>query len=89
MPSPTASSSQQEKPLQDSREQDAVPQTGMIDADGPNGSERDDPRPGSRAKDKDKDKEEVAFDFQKFLDQMKTKGAEPVAKYLRSYVPPS
>lgn len=26
------------------------------------------------------------FDFQKFLDQMKTKSAEPVAKYLRSYV---
>ncbi|OBZ73998.1 Vacuolar protein sorting-associated protein 9a [Grifola frondosa] len=26
------------------------------------------------------------FDFQKFLDQMKLKGAEPVAKYLRSYV---
>lgn len=30
--------------------------------------------------------EPPAFDFQKFLDQMKTKGAEPVAKYLRSYV---
>lgn len=27
-----------------------------------------------------------AFDFQKFLDQMKLKGADPVAKYLRSYV---
>lgn len=26
------------------------------------------------------------FDFQKFLDQMKTKSAEPVSKYLRSYV---
>lgn len=26
------------------------------------------------------------FDFQKFLDQMKSKAAEPVAKYLRSYV---
>ena len=26
------------------------------------------------------------FDFQRFLDQMKLKGAEPVAKYLRSYV---
>jgi hypothetical protein len=30
---------------------------------------------------KDKD---PPFDFQKFLDQMKTKGAEPVARYLRS-----
>ena len=27
-----------------------------------------------------------AFDFQRFLDQMKTKSAEPVSKYLRSYV---
>ncbi|KAH9930360.1 uncharacterized protein B0H18DRAFT_994598 [Fomitopsis serialis] len=26
------------------------------------------------------------FDFQKFLDQMKLKGAEPVAKYLRSFL---
>lgn len=29
------------------------------------------------------------FDFQKFLDQMKTKSAEPVARYLRSFVPPT
>lgn len=29
---------------------------------------------------------EGQFDFQKFLDQMKTKSAEPVSKYLRSYV---
>ena len=34
------------------------------------------PRPG-----RDKDPQ---FDFQKFLDQMKMKQAEPVAKYLRS-----
>lgn len=27
-----------------------------------------------------------AFDFQRFLDQMKTKSADPVSKYLRSYV---
>lgn len=33
---------------------------------------------------KDKD---PPFDFQKFLDQMKTKSAEPVARYLRSFVP--
>jgi Rab5 GDP/GTP exchange factor len=26
------------------------------------------------------------FDFQKFLDQMKTKGADPIAKYLRRWV---
>lgn len=35
---------------------------------------------------KGKDQEPPPFDFQKFLDQMKLKGAEPVAKYLRSYV---
>lgn len=28
---------------------------------------------------------EVPFDFQTFLDQMKTKGAEPVARYLRRH----
>lgn len=32
---------------------------------------------------KDKD---PSFDFQRFLDQMKSKGAEPIAKYLRSWV---
>ena len=35
---------------------------------------------------KGKDGEPPQFDFQKFLDQMKLKAAEPVAKYLRSYV---
>jgi Rab5 GDP/GTP exchange factor len=41
---------------------------------------------GTRVRrDKDKDKESE-FDFQKFLDQMKLKAAEPVAKYLRSCV---
>jgi Rab5 GDP/GTP exchange factor len=30
------------------------------------------------------DKDPSAFDFQKFLDQMKSKNAEPVAKYLKS-----
>lgn len=46
---------------------------------------RDNPsreRPGG-GKDK-----EPSFDFQKFLDQMRTKSAEPVARYLRSCVPP-
>lgn len=32
------------------------------------------------------DSEPPQFDFQRFLDQMKLKSAEPVAKYLRSYV---
>ncbi|KAF8639041.1 hypothetical protein AX17_001764 [Amanita inopinata Kibby_2008] len=30
--------------------------------------------------------EEAHFDFQKFLDQMKTRSAEPVSKYLRSFL---
>ena len=29
---------------------------------------------------------DVQFDFQKFLDQMKTRSADPVSKYLRSCV---
>jgi hypothetical protein len=36
-------------------------------------------RPGGKDKD-------PPFDFQKFLDQMKTKSAEPVARYLRSFL---
>lgn len=39
--------------------------------------------PTTRTKSNDSDPPQ--FDFQKFLDQMKTKGAEPVARYLRSY----
>ncbi|EIW58590.1 guanine nucleotide exchange factor VPS9 [Trametes versicolor FP-101664 SS1] len=35
---------------------------------------------------KGKELEPPTFDFQKFLDQMKAKGAEPVAKYLRSFL---
>lgn len=45
-------------------------------------------RPSSRGAGGGQDGKEEAppFDFQKFLDQMKVKGADPVAKYLRSYV---
>lgn len=32
-----------------------------------------------------RDKGEIPFDFQKFLDQLKSRSAEPVAKYLKSY----
>ncbi|KAI0041704.1 hypothetical protein FA95DRAFT_1548395 [Auriscalpium vulgare] len=39
------------------------------------------PRTRERSGDKD-----PPFDFQKFLDQMKTKSAEPVARYLRSFL---
>lgn len=42
------------------------------------------PSPNDGRRDKD-----PQFDFQSFLDQMKSRGAEPVAKYLRSQVLPS
>ena len=45
---------------------------------------RDDPSQERAAPGRDKD---PPFDFQKFLDQMKSKSAEPVARYLRSFVP--
>ncbi|KAF9224036.1 hypothetical protein BS17DRAFT_704291 [Gyrodon lividus] len=38
---------------------------------------------GSESPRQDKDPQ---FDFQKFLNQMKSKGAEPIAKYLRSFL---
>jgi hypothetical protein len=44
---------------------------------------RETPSQERNAGPKDKD---PPFDFQKFLDQMKSKGAEPVARYLRSCV---
>ena len=59
-------------------------------------SKRDDSRPqtpGSaprtpRSATRDVDKDHPPqFDFQLFLEQIKSKGAEPVAKYLRSWVP--
>ncbi|OCH84625.1 hypothetical protein OBBRIDRAFT_389192 [Obba rivulosa] len=39
-----------------------------------------------RQRSKSKDKEPPPFDFQNFLDQMKSKSTDAVAKYLRSYV---
>jgi len=47
---------------------------------------RENPSQERGAPGKDKD---PPFDFQKFLDQMKTKSAEPIARYLRSFVPTS
>jgi hypothetical protein len=49
-----------------------------------NALRRDDPSQERAAPGRDKD---PPFDFQKFLDQMKSKSAEPVARYLRSFVP--
>lgn len=51
------------------------------------GSGRSTPSSGARSRQgADADTDPPQFDFQKFLDQMKLKAAEPVAKYLRSYV---
>ena len=81
VPSPTTLSSiasQHQEQSDDPEPSSAVSRTGTP---GGSGSGTASPKPGR----KDKDKEPV-FDFQKFLDQMKMKQAEPVAKYLRSYV---
>lgn len=83
VPSPTtlssfASQQQQQQPSHDPELSSAVSRSGTP---GGSGSGTASPKPGRS----DKDKEPV-FDFQKFLDQMKMKQAEPVAKYLRSYV---
>lgn len=48
--------------------------------------EKQESRSRSRGGDPGADKD-PQFDFQKFLDQMKTRSAEPVAKFLRSYAP--
>ncbi|KAG2137629.1 uncharacterized protein EDB93DRAFT_1091064 [Suillus bovinus] len=40
---------------------------------------------GSESPRKDKDKD-PSFNFQKFLDQMKSRGAEPLGKYVRSFL---
>lgn len=78
VPSPATLSSfgsQQEQRPHDSETSYAVSRTST-----PGGSRTGSPRPGRERH------KEPPFDFQKFLDQMKLKAAEPVAKYLRSYV---
>lgn len=58
--------------------------TGKSNASGPESST---PNPsGSGAASPIPKPADGAFDFQRFLDQMKSKSAEPVSKYLRSYV---
>ncbi|EGN96863.1 hypothetical protein SERLA73DRAFT_170228 [Serpula lacrymans var. lacrymans S7.3] len=49
------------------------------------GSRSSTPQSGSESPRPTRDKDPT-FDFQKFLDQMKMKGAEPVGKYLRSFL---
>ena len=58
---------------------DAVTHTSQLVQNTLRGKEPSQERPGGKDKD-------PPFDFQKFLDQMKTKSAEPVARYLRSCV---
>jgi hypothetical protein len=78
VPSPATLSSfsvQQDQQPHDPENSSAVTRSSTPGANGTHS-----PRPG-----RDQDKEPT-FDFQKFLDQMKLKSADPVAKFLRSYV---
>lgn len=64
---------------QDQQPHDPENSFAVIRSSTPGANGTDSPRPGH-----DQDKEPT-FDFQKFLDQMKLKSADPVAKFLRSY----
>jgi Rab5 GDP/GTP exchange factor len=66
--------------LQDQQPHDPENSSAVARSSTPGGNGTD-TSPSGRERDK-----EPVFDFQKFLDQMKLKGADPVAKYLRSYV---
>lgn len=74
------------------QQQSAPPtRTTMVDPENSSATEvsgrgTPDNRDPERNRGKAADRDSPPFDFQKFLDQMKLKGAEPVAKYLRSYV---
>ncbi|KIM90406.1 hypothetical protein PILCRDRAFT_84425 [Piloderma croceum F 1598] len=63
---------------QDQQPHDPENSIAVIRSSTPEANGTDSPRPG-----RDQDKEPT-FDFQKFLDQMKLKSADPVAKFLRS-----
>ncbi|KAI0954723.1 hypothetical protein AcW1_006520 [Taiwanofungus camphoratus] len=75
-------------------QQQSAPPTGKAAGDGsnastePSGSGRSAPaqKQMDRVRDKSRDKDNPPFDFQRFLDQMKMRSAEPVAKYLRSFL---
>ena len=83
VPSPTilSSFSSQQQEQSDSHDPELSSAVSRSDTPGGSGIGTASPKPERG----DKGKEPV-FDFQKFLDQMKMKQAEPVAKYLRSYV---
>ncbi|KAI0738447.1 hypothetical protein C8Q80DRAFT_1113260 [Daedaleopsis nitida] len=81
VPSPaTLSSFAQQQSATQSRSPNDAPPSSTQPAPAASGSGRSTPSG------KGKELEPPAFDFQKFLDQMKLKGAEPVAKYLRSFL---
>ncbi|GAA6027228.1 hypothetical protein JCM8097_002504 [Rhodosporidiobolus ruineniae] len=44
------------------------------------------PMAGEDGKGKAKEKDEPTFDFNRFLEQMRTRSADPIAKYLRSFL---
>jgi hypothetical protein len=53
---------------------------------GQTGQQHHQPQGGSQGQTVQVTTSEPPFDFQRFLDQLRSKSAEPVAKYLRSYV---
>jgi Rab5 GDP/GTP exchange factor len=85
VPSPATLSSfaeQQQEPQKSSADGVAVPSVEDTTRGGSGGKSLL-PEPGQ---DQKKENVETPFDFQKFLDQMKMKGAEPISKYLKSCV---
>ncbi|TBU34047.1 hypothetical protein BD311DRAFT_773928 [Dichomitus squalens] len=79
VPSPaTISSFAQQQSTQDARTVQDAPSS----SSGPVASGSGRSSPSGKGKEQDPPQ----FDFQRFLDQMKMKGAEPVAKYLRSFL---
>ncbi|KAI0788866.1 hypothetical protein C8Q75DRAFT_719199 [Abortiporus biennis] len=88
VPSPTTISSfatQQAHPPKSAPPYDSTALNAADASSGTNSGGRSTPttRPSSRTS---RDGDAPPFDFQKFLDQMKLRQAEPVAKYLRSFL---
>lgn len=55
-------------------------------AQGVTGAEQHHGTAGAKGKEVDRAPAEAVFDFNKFLEQMRQRSADPIAKYLRSYV---
>ncbi|GAA6021439.1 hypothetical protein JCM10207_004734 [Rhodosporidiobolus poonsookiae] len=54
--------------------------------DGEKAHEYDEKRGGEAGKGKERQKDEPVFDFNRFLEQMRSRSADPIAKYLRSFL---